>query len=52
MLTAMIHDATGDVQVQFPRDLGDPIMNGQTAKEFKQFREEQSDDVTRVRNFV
>ena len=31
MLSAVIHDATGDVLVQFPREFGDPIMNGKSA---------------------
>lgn len=39
MLSAVIHDATGDILVQFPREFGDPIMNGLSAPAFKDLKE-------------
>ena len=35
MLSALINDVSGSVMVQFPRELGDPIMNGTSAPDFK-----------------
>ncbi len=43
MLSAVIHDSTGDILVQFPRESGDPIMNGYSATEFKRIREDTED---------
>jgi hypothetical protein len=34
MLSALISDVSGNVMVQFPRELGDSIMNGISAAEF------------------
>ena len=47
MLQAVIADVSGNVIVQFPRELGDPIMNGLKAQEFKDFRDEKKVDVVR-----
>jgi len=35
MLSALINDVSGSVMVQFPRELGDPIMGGKSAASFK-----------------
>lgn len=50
MLSAVIADVSGNVIVQFPRELGDPIMDGLSASEFKKMKEEQSED--EVKEFV
>lgn len=34
MLSAKVSDTSGSVYVSFPRELGEPIMNGKTAGEF------------------
>jgi Zn-finger protein len=39
MLSALINDVSGSIMVQFPRELGDPIMGGRSAAEFKQLKE-------------
>jgi replication factor A1 len=44
MLSAKISDPSGSVFVSFPRELGDSIMNGMTATEFKDFKEDKSMD--------
>ena len=40
MLNVKFSDVSGNIFVTIPKDLGDTIMNGQSAEEFKQFREE------------
>lgn len=40
MLSALISDVSGNVMVQFPRELGDSIMNGKSATEFKEMKDE------------
>ena len=40
MLSALISDVSGNVMVQFPRELGDSIMNGKSASEFKAMKDE------------
>ena len=52
MLSALINDVSGSVLVQFPRELGDPIMNGKSAAEFKLLKEELKDDPTRIKDFL
>ena len=47
MLTAIVADISGSAIIQFPRELGDPIMNGFTATELKQFRDEKKIDVVK-----
>ena len=44
MISAIIHDTSGDVIVQFPRELGDPVMNGRSAKEYRELKTENYDD--------
>lgn len=39
MLSARIQDVSGFTYVQFPRELGDPIMNGMSAKDFMDMKE-------------
>lgn len=34
MLSALISDVSGNVMVQFPRELGDSIMSGLSASDF------------------
>ena len=46
MLSAVISDVSGNILVQFPRELGDQIMNGMSATEFKQLKESSSDQKT------
>ena len=43
MLSALISDVSGNVMVQFPRELGDSIMNGMSAADFKEMK----DDLTK-----
>ena len=50
MLSAVIADVSGNVIVQFPRELGDPIMGGLSASEFKQMKEEKTEE--EVKDFV
>lgn len=50
MMSAKIQDFSGDVYVQFIKELGDPIMNGMTAKEFKDFKE--TNDQNEVKEFI
>jgi replication factor A1 len=38
MMTAKFSDLSGSIYIQFPRELGDPIM-GQSAKDFQEFKE-------------
>ena len=38
-MSAKIQDFSGDFYVQFIKELGDPIMNGMSAKDFKEFKE-------------
>lgn len=40
MLSALISDVSGNLMVQFPRELGDSIMNGKSATEFKEMKDE------------
>ena len=40
MLSALISDVSGNVMVQFPRELGDSIMNGMSASEFKEMKDD------------
>lgn len=40
MLSALISDVSGNVMVQFPRELGDSIMSGKSATEFKEMKDE------------
>lgn len=40
MLSALISDVSGNVMVQFPRELGDSIMNGKSATEFKEMKDD------------
>lgn len=51
MLSAIICDVSGSVMVQFPRELGDPIMDGKSASEFKQLKEELKDEPHRLKDF-
>lgn len=44
MLTAKISDLSGSLYISFPRELGEPIMNGMTATEFQDFRERLRED--------
>jgi hypothetical protein len=44
MLTAKIADLSGQIYMQFPRELGDQIMGGMTAKDFQEFKERIGDD--------
>ena len=46
-LTAIISDLTGDMFIQFPRELGDPIMNGMSAPDFKSFRDENDPELVK-----
>ena len=39
MLTAKIQDLSGSVFICFPKELGNPIMNGMAAEEFKNFKD-------------
>jgi len=43
MLSALISDVSGNVMVQFPRELGDAIMDGMSATEFKAMKDEEKD---------
>jgi hypothetical protein len=43
MLSALISDVSGNVMVQFPRELGDSIMNGISASDFLAKKEECQD---------
>lgn len=52
MLSALINDVSGSVLVQFPRELGDPIMNGKSAAEFKQLKDEHKDDPNQIKDFL
>lgn len=52
MLTAKISDLSGSIYVQFPRELGEPIMNGMPAKEFQEFKERTVDDPEALRAFL
>ena len=40
MLTAKIADVSGTIYVQFLREMGDHIMNGMSAKDFKDLKED------------
>ena len=42
MLTAKVSDLSGSIYVQFPRELGEPVMGGMSAKEYQEFRERAS----------
>jgi len=44
MLTAKVSDLSGQIYMQFPRELGDAIMGGKTAKDFQEFKERTTDD--------
>ena len=41
MLSAVISDSTGSILVQFPREMGDAIMKGVSAGEFKLIKEKE-----------
>lgn len=43
MLTAKLSDVSGSLFIQFPRDLGDSIMNGMSAKQLMEFKETHRD---------
>lgn len=43
MLSALISDVSGNVMVQFPRELGDAIMGGISASDFLAKKEECQD---------
>lgn len=51
MLSALISDVSGNVMVQFPRELGDSIMNGISAAEFLQ-KKENSTDPEQLKEFL
>jgi len=53
MLSALISDVSGNVLVQFPRELGDSIMGGKSATEFKQMKDEceGESDQDRIKEF-
>ena len=38
--------------IQFPRELGDPIMGGKSALAFKQFKEELAEDQYKMKEFL
>ena len=40
MLNAKMSDLSGSTFMTFPKELGDVIMNGQSADEFRKFKEE------------
>ena len=40
MLNVKVSDSSGSIYVSFPREIGEPIMNGVTAEKFKQMKEE------------
>jgi replication factor A1 len=40
MLSAKMNDLSGSTFMTFPKELGDVIMNGQSADEFRRFKEE------------
>ena len=44
MLTAKISDLSGQIYMQFPRELGDQIMGGMSAKDFQEFKERTVED--------
>lgn len=61
MLTAKVSDVSGSLFIQFPRELGDPIMNGMTADQFRHFKEDNTPEALKelvrqcqfnVRSFV
>ena len=52
MLSAKISDLSGSIYIQFPRELGDPIMGGMSAKDFRDFKEANSHDPEAVRNYL
>lgn len=39
MLNAKVSDPSGSIFVSFPRELGEPIMNGLTAEKFKEMKD-------------
>jgi replication factor A1 len=51
MLSALINDVSGSVMVQFPRELGDPIMGGKSATAFKQLKEELKEEPNKLKDF-
>ena len=51
MLSALISDVSGSVMVQFPRELGDPIMGGMSAPEFKQLKDDLKDQPEKLKSF-
>ena len=40
MLTAKVSDLSGSIYIQFPRELGDPIMAGLSAAQFLDLKDE------------
>ena len=40
MLNVKFSDLSGNTFITFPKELGDPIMNGLSANEFKNFKEQ------------
>jgi len=51
MMNAKISDLSGSIYIQFPRELGDSII-GMGAKEFREFKEQNSHDPEAVRNYL
>jgi len=49
MLNTKISDLSGSLYVCFMRELGDPIMGGMSAKELKEFKEENSNDIEKIK---
>ena len=50
IMSAKIQDLSGDIYISFIRDLGDPIMNGLSAKDFLSYKE--SNDPEEVKEFI
>jgi hypothetical protein len=44
MINSVFSDLSGSIHVQFAREIGDPIMKGLSAAEFKTRRDEWSKD--------
>ena len=51
MMNAKISDLSGSIYIQFPRELGDSII-GMSAKEFREYKEQNSHDPEAVRNYL
>ena len=50
MLNVKVSDSSGSIYVSFPREIGEPIMNGMTAEKFKQFKEDSNPE--EIRDFL